>query len=154
MANRSFVFAFAMAASTFLGAPSQAATSDELAAVKSALGIVFNSGSNYLSSIGSYNDFISALYTQATSNWANLFGFFNTTAALTTGYVANTSTLWTAELTFDSTNKTVASFGKIVNPAQNTITPVPGPIAAAGLPAVLGLMGFAAWKRRRGALAA
>lgn len=31
--------------------------------------------------------------------------------------------------------------------------PVPGPIAGAGLPIVLGMMGFAAWRRRRAAAA-
>ncbi|TBW32427.1 hypothetical protein EYW49_22075 [Siculibacillus lacustris] len=35
--------------------------------------------------------------------------------------------------------------------ANVSVTAVPGPIAGAGLPVVLGLAGFAAWRRRRSA---
>ncbi len=38
-----------------------------------------------------------------------------------------------------------------VNVDTATIAPVPGPIAGAGIPAVLGMLGFAAWRRRKAA---
>lgn len=40
----------------------------------------------------------------------------------------------------------------LTGPAQPLPTPVPGPIAGAGLPVAAGLLGFAAWRRRRTAV--
>ncbi len=36
---------------------------------------------------------------------------------------------------------------------NSSVAPVPGPIAGAGLPVVLGLMGYGAWRRRKAAAA-
>lgn len=59
------------------------------------------------------------------------------------------NTVWSGTLTFTGGN--TVTFQSTALAAPQSFTSVPGPVAAAGLPALLGLMGFAAWKRRRAA---
>lgn len=65
-------------------------------------------------------------------------------------------TQWQGSLSFVGTTVeiagiTIASVGATPTPVDGGVTVVPAPIAAASLPAVMGLIGFAAWRRRRAA---
>lgn len=67
-------------------------------------------------------------------------------------------TYWSSAISFDVSTLTVSmvgyNFTATPTPIDTSIT-VPGPVVAAGLPAVIGLIGFAAWRRRHsGAVAA
>lgn len=75
--------------------------------------------------------------------------------ALIGGSVRN-GTFWSGTLTFLSSQSRITFASANLGAGSATIgtsgsIAVPGPIAAAGLPGVLALMGFAAWKRRRAA---
>lgn len=97
-----------------------------------------------LTSLAAFNDFQSTILAAGTS--------FVMGSAGTTQWSGSISFTGT---TVDIAGITIASVGGTPTPVGGDITVVPGPVAAAGLPAVLGLIGFAAWRRRRsGALAA
>lgn len=116
--------------------------------VDSALGIIDQIGTTYFSDLGSYSAFLSAL---SSLSYTTLFDYFSGASVRTVGVESTTDDLWVAKLSFDTVNEIVLSNGVLVNTVDDTVTPiaVPGPIAAAGLPAVLGLMGFGLYRRRQ-----
>lgn len=77
---------------------------------------------------------------------------WNATSALIDDVLESASASYTFLTSGHYTLTSYVTFGEATVTA--TINTVPGPVAAAGLPAVLGLMGFAAWRRRQNAAAA
>lgn len=101
----------------------------------------------------------SAFQTNLSTLLTNLTAFntFKSTilAAGTSFLMGSTGeTQWQGSLSFVDTTVqlagiTIASVGAEPTPVDGGVSVVPGPVAAAGLPGVLGLIGFAAWRRRR-----
>jgi hypothetical protein len=138
------------------------------------LGLSYSSNTQTLiSTVSSSTAFWSTLYsalgatnsTITASAYSGLFSYItNIYNAANAGYDASgdnfvyssvsrtvkgqTSYAWTDILTL--TSATTNSFAT-VSFAGNTVTAVPGPIAGAGLPIILGMMGYGAWRRRRAA---
>lgn len=138
----------------------QAAAPDAHTSIGNSLGIIGqyteDSLTTYYSSLTSVSSFWQKLQdaysAYGLSTVASYFGATPSTSSLIGG---RGKTAWDATLSFTATslsltkefsNNTVADSGFTTQSYS-----VPGPIAAAGLPGVLALMGFAAWKRRRAA---
>lgn len=104
---------------------------------------------------GTYTDFASTL-TNLLTSVAALTDF--KTAITSSGTSLVVGTAWSSAITFEGLTVKLTGFsvtGNEATPVSDVIAvAVPGPIVAAGLPAVLGLMGFAAWRRRSGATTA
>lgn len=77
---------------------------------------------------------------------------WSATSALIDGVLESASSSYTFLTGGHYTLTSYVTYGEATVTA--TINTVPGPVVAAGLPAVLGLMGFAAWRRRQSAVAA
>jgi hypothetical protein len=113
--------------------------------IASDLGIYGNVGTTFFSSLPSYAAFYSAL---TSYDYGSIYGFFGPATSTTVGVVPGTSNLWSALLEFNTSTSTVYSNGFVVNTAGQTVTPVPGPEAGAGLGA-LAMGGMAFWMARR-----
>lgn len=129
------------------------------------LGIKYLGDFTFASTVSSADGFwntLKSLY--AANGYASLYNSFTAlmapetaegTNALVGGNVRS-GTFWSGSIDFLSSESRITfastslSAGKSTVGASGSIA-VPGPIAAAGLPGVLALMGFAAWKRRRAA---
>lgn len=125
------------------------------------LGLTTQSGpfGGYLYTVETFSAFTTTLQSFLTGSAAfqevaDLIG----SGSLLMGGTYAAATYWSSAISFDVSTLTVSmvgyNFTVTPTPIDTSIT-VPAPIVAAGLPAVIGLIGFAAWRRRHsGAVAA
>lgn len=141
---------------TVFGACLLAAPAAHATSVATDLGIATSVGSYFLSTLTSYQSFLTALQTSLSTNgYSVVYGYFGGNSTVTG---VSSSGPWYSSLVFSGS--TVSSNGYLVNTVTNTVSAiptvssVPAPIVGAGLPVLAALGGFAAWRRRRVASAA
>ncbi|TBW32117.1 hypothetical protein EYW49_22640 [Siculibacillus lacustris] len=150
MSKMSFWKAAVVGATLAIGMGAPAANAAAPATVSDYLGIQANYGNLFISNLTSYSSFLSGLQSALSSSlgYAGVNAYFNNTPSLVDGSTP-THSVWFATLTFTGTS--VISNGSIVNLSTGAVSsvPAPGPIAGAGLPILVAMLGFGLYHRRR-----